>query len=91
MADLIRNEFRIARKHHKCGAFYWFDRSNYGQQDVDSDDWMIIEAVRADGGRILPGMKYNYQVSADGGELTEFKCRLDMHGICLKYDLYPED
>lgn len=90
-AELIRNEFRVARKHHECGAYYWFDRSNYGQRDVDADDWLVIEAARVDGGRILPGMQYIHQVTVDGGEFTEFKCRKDMHDICLRYDLYPED
>jgi hypothetical protein len=91
MSTLIKSEIRTARKHHPCGAFYWFDRSNYGPQDVDPDDWMLVERVRLAGARITPGMRYKHQTTVDGGEFAEFKCRLDMHDICLKYNLYPED
>lgn len=88
---LLRNKTRTARRHHVCGAWHWFDRSGYGRIDVSADDWLIIEAARADGGRILPGMQYIHQTSVDGDGFCDFKARMDMHGICLKYDLYPED
>lgn len=88
---LLSNQTRTARKHHACDAWHWFDRSNYGCIDVSADDWLVIEAVRTDGGRILPGMQYIHQVSVDGDGFGDFKARLDMHGICLKYDLYPKD
>ena len=55
------------------------------------DDWLIVEAVRSDRGKILPGTKYIYQVSVDGGEFWIFRARPEMDAICRKYDLYPED
>lgn len=88
---LLRDEIRTARKAHPCGAYHWFDRSNYGEHDVEPEDWKTIEAVRADGCQILPGMKHIYQTSVDGDGFGEFRARQDMHSICRKYDLYPDD
>ncbi|WP_235582939.1 hypothetical protein, partial [Pseudomonas aeruginosa] len=89
--QLLRDELRTARKHYQCDAYYWFDRAGFGRQDVDADDWLIVEAVRSDRGKILPGTKYIYQVSVDGGEFWIFRARPEMDAICRKYDLYPED
>ena len=91
MSTALRSEERVARKHHWCSAWEWFSMSNYGKQDVTPDEWLVIEGVMADSGRILPGQKYVYQSGVADGEFYEFKARLDMHNICLKYDLYPED
>lgn len=91
MSTNLQYKIRTARKHHVCLACYWFDRSCYGQQDMDPDDWLIVEACKSDKWKIIPGQRYLYSVGIDGGEFTEFKGRLDMHNICLKYDLYPED
>lgn len=91
MTTLLRDATRIARKRYPCHAYYWFDRSCYGPDDVSPDDWLIVEAVRADRGRILPGMQYLYQVAVDGGEFVTFRARPEMDAICRKYNLYPED
>ena len=64
--QLLRDELRTARKHYQCDAYYWFDRAGFGRQDVGADDWLIVEAVRSDRGKILPGKKYIYQVSVVG-------------------------
>lgn len=88
---LMRDETRTARKHHPCDAWEWFCRAGYGDDEFEPDDLLIIQAVRADRGRILPGMPYIYQTSVDGDGWGEFKARQDMHAICIKYDLYPED
>lgn len=91
MSTLLRTETRTARRAYSCGAFYWFDRSNYGPQDMEPGDWALAERVRAEGGVIKLGTQYMHQVSVGGGEFSELRCRLDMHDICTKYDLYPED
>lgn len=88
---ILSNRVRTARKTHRCGAWYWFDRSGYGVQDIEPGDWITIEAVRADKGCITPGMQYIHQTGTDGGRFYDLKARQDMHDICLKYDLYPED
>lgn len=88
---LLRDEIRTARKHHPCGAYYWFDRSCYGENDIEPEDWKTVEAVRSAGCQILPGMKYIYQTGVDGDGFGEFRARQDMHEICRKYGLYPED
>jgi len=91
MAELIRSEIRVARKHHDCTAWYWFCRAGYADEEFTADERLVIDAVRADRGRILPGQQYMYQVSKDGGEIGVFKARLDMNIICCTNNLYPED
>lgn len=88
---ILKDEIRTARKEYSCGAYYWFDRSNYGPQDIEPEDWKIIEAVRADDCLVKPGMRYLYQAIVDGDGFGEFRARLDMHQICLLYGLYPQD
>lgn len=91
MSRLLRNEVRTAKKTYPCDAFYWIDRSNYGPQDMDSEDWQMVEDWRAAGAQIKPGMLYMYQVSVSGDGFSTFRCWGAMHDLCLKYDLYPED
>lgn len=88
---LMTSEIRTARKSYPCGAYYWINRSNYGDADFSPQDCAILKAAEKDGFMILPGMKYMYQTSVDGDGWGEFRARLDMHEICRKYDLYPED
>ncbi|MCY1448339.1 hypothetical protein D9M71_649990 [compost metagenome] len=91
MSEVIRSEIRKAIKDHSCNACYWFERSNFGENDLLAEDWTTVQQSRKDGGRIVSGTKYIYQVHRDCGEIVEVKVRQDMHAICLKYDLYPED
>ena len=88
---LMKDEIRTARKYYPCGAYHWINWSCYGESDFEPEDWAIIKAAEADGFKIKPGMQYLYQASVDGDGWAEFRARLDMHEICRKYDLYPED
>ena len=88
---LIKDEIRTARKSYPCGAYHWINWSCYGEPDFEPEDWATIKAAEADGFKIKSGMQYLYQASVDGDGWAEFRARLDMHEICRKYDLYPED
>lgn len=88
---LMKDEIRTARKSYPCGAYYWINRSNYGESDFSPDDWEILQAAEKEGFMILPGMKHMYQTSVDGDGWGEFRARLDMHELCCRYDLYPDD
>lgn len=91
MSRVIRREERTARKSHICDACIWFSNSNLGAHDLDPEDWNIAEAAMNDGGLIIPGTRYIHEVGIYYGEMYTFKGRLDMHAICLKYDIYQDD
>jgi len=40
---------------------------------------------------IKKGEKYYYQVGIYDGELYTYRSPIDMHELCVKYDLYYED
>lgn len=88
---LMKDEIRTARKSYPCDAYHWINKSCYGESDFDPEDWATIKAADVDGFKIKPGMQYLYQTSVDGDGWGQFRARLDMHEICRKYDLYPED
>lgn len=88
---ILRDTTRIARKHHNCGAWEWYCRVGLGDDEFEADDLLVIQAVRADKGKILPGTRYIYQTSVDGDGFCDFRARPEMHAICIKYNLYPED
>jgi hypothetical protein len=89
--QILTDEIRTARKHHKCDACYWWDRSNFGKEDVTADEWLIVEGCKADNYKVIPQSKYKYTSFVYDGMIQVFKGRLDMDKICIKYDLYPEE
>lgn len=88
---LIRDEFRVARKEYECGAYHWINQSCFGERDFKPDDWKKICDFLAAGGVIRAGESHIYQVGIDDGEFSVFRANKVMHGVCLDYDLYPEN
>jgi len=91
MSELIRESKPVARKHYPCEASHWICQASLADNEYEPDDLLLIEAARADKWKILPCSKYIYQVSRVDGELQVFRARQDMHNLCLKYELYPEE
>jgi len=89
--QILIEQIRKANKEHRCDACYWWDRSNYGEQDVTPDEWKVIESAQQDGWKIVKGQKYLFQSFVYDGMIQTFKGRLDIDEICKKYDLYPEE
>lgn len=52
---ILTETIRKANKEHRCDACYWWDRSNYGEQDVTSEEWKTIQLAQQDGWKILKG------------------------------------
>jgi len=88
VTDYARESTPIARKRYPCDAAAAITASNYGEQDFDPDDWRIIQQAAAAGNAILPGTRYVLQIGIWEGNWYAFRARPDLHGICLKYDLY---
>ncbi|MBL4833607.1 MAG: hypothetical protein JKY26_06485 [Pseudomonas sp.] len=90
MTTLLRESRPVARKEYECDAAEWYINSNLGRHDFEPEDWAIIEKASAERFKILPGLPYVRQSGIYEGELCTFKARIDMHGICLKYEIYEE-
>jgi len=88
MISLLTDEIRVAKKHYRCDACdAWLD-SNYGQKDVDADDWLTVEAAEACGWKILPSTEYRYIRYVEDGRFITVRHRLDMERVCYKYELF---
>lgn len=88
--QVLRDEIVAARKHYHCDACHAWLQSNYGQQDVSADDWLVVQGAGADRWKIMPGQKYRKVTYRDGGELLTYRGRLDMDALCLRHDLFDK-
>jgi len=92
MALVLTDEERTARKFYDCDASYHW--RNYGPPPPDvpltADELLMLEGVKADKWKILPGQRYRYVVQRDGRQLAVYRARLDMDSLCQKHDLYDD-
>lgn len=88
---VLSSDFRRASKKYQCDAWHWYCNSSYAESEFDSDDWNTIERARNQGGAIMPGDYYLCQKSVNDDGFQTFRARIDMHEVCLKYNLYPDD
>jgi len=79
-----------AKKEYICDACREWDNSGYGQFDVSHDDWLIVQAAKADRWRILPGQKYIKVKYADDGTIKVYRARPDMDELCQRLELFDE-
>lgn len=86
----IRAVWQIASKDYACDACAAWQRSGYGQQDVSTDDWLIIEGAQADKWKIRRGEKYRKLVYKDGGEFVTYRARIDMDALAMRLELFEE-
>jgi len=88
--SIVRDTTRHARKAYHCDACALWVNAGYEQRDVSADEWLCIEAAKADGWRILRGQKYRHVVYRDGSELRTYRARLGMDDIAQHYELGDE-
>lgn len=91
MPEIIRESKPVARKHYPCEASHWINQASLADAEYEPDDLLLLSAAKADRYKILPGHKYVCQVQRVEGLIETFRARIDMHNICLKYELYPEE
>lgn len=85
--DFQVNTKPVARKSYKCDAYFAIiDCMN--DEDFTHDELLLIQAARADGGKILKGMRYNKISGKFDGEFAIWRAREDMQTIYRKYELY---
>lgn len=90
MWEFAKDSKPVARKTYKCQAWPWINNSDLTEHDFCHEDWSIIELAIAEGCMIRPGDMYVKRAGRWDGEFATFRARLDLHGICLKYNLYVD-
>ena len=85
--NIIRESEQVAKKFYNCDACHIWDNSGYGQKDVTPDDWLIVEACKADKWKIVPCQKYLKVIYDDGG-LTTYRARIDMDNLCHRLGFF---
>lgn len=89
--ELIGEETKpVARKDYDCDACPWIFNGDIGPDYYTADELLIIDAALADKGKIKKGQQYVRQTLKDGRDLITYRARIDMHDICLKYDIYQD-
>ena len=90
MSILLRDTRPVARGDYECEASEWYLNSNLGARDFEPEDWAVIEKAKFEKFKILAGLPYVCQSGLYEGAPFNFKARIDMHGICVKYEIYEE-
>jgi len=87
--ELSTESIPISRKIYNCQAAEFLSYGN--KYEFEQEDIKIIEDARLQDFKILKGTKYFKIKGKYDGEFSTFRARLDIHNICIKYDLYPDD
>lgn len=91
MIEVIYEQTVTARKDHRCMACEFLLQVHNLHGRLTPEEERAVSRAWADGWKIKKGQEYIRQVNKHEGDVYTFKARPDIHGICLKYDFYPED
>ena len=80
-----------AQREYTCDAWVAFLATGYEELDFHPEDWATILRAQNQGGRILIGNRYLKRKGISEGKSHTFRARMDMHILCMKYDLYAEE
>ena len=89
--ELLRQTYHIARKKYPCMSYEWICNCCDDFSEMTFTEKRAIVKARNNNGMILKGQKYLYQFIVDSGDKYVFKAIPELHEICLKYKIYPED
>lgn len=88
---IIREHLRLARKEYECMASDWIIECGLKNlPPLTFAEWRQIIRARDDNWRIPKGSNYLVQV-IKGDDIFTFRARPEMHAICVKYELYPDE
>ena len=89
---LLKEEYHTARKEYSCNACNFIeiqDIRNYLKLTIS--EWRAIITARNNGWKIKKGERYLYQVAVCDGDFCVLRSIPDIHDICIKHDLYPDN
>lgn len=89
MRILSDNEVQ-AKKIYDCDAYAAWRSNGPRDDEVTADERLVLSGVRADKGQIRPGQRYRRVRFNDGHGIEVWRARLDMDGLCQKYDLHDD-
>lgn len=91
MLTLIKESLHKARKDYHCNSYEFinnccddFSMMTFGERRS------IVKAI-SNKGVIKKGDIYLYQFLVDGGDNWSIRAIPELHKICIKYDIYPDN
>jgi hypothetical protein len=89
MRVLSDNEVQ-AKNFYDCDAYVAWQQAGPPDSELTNDERLVLDGVRADKGKIRAGQRYRRVRFNDGNGIEVWRARLDMDGLCQKYDLYDD-
>lgn len=90
MWEYSETTYPIAKKSYHCEAFDWIDNSGLSQNDFSKEDYKTIKKAQREGNQIKEGTRYINTRGKFDGEFCTCRMRIDLHEICIKYELYEQ-
>lgn len=95
MSRLLSKSMPVARKKYDCMASEWIDNvllDNLHYYELTITELKQIIRARRQGWCILPGQQYvKLAIVMSDGFFYVFRAIPEMHQICLKHNIYPDD
>ena len=89
---VLRESIHTASEEHDEDSSEWLYNFNYrADLTLTFSEWRTIAELKANNWKIQKGQIYINQVGVWDGDFYEVKILPEMHKLCLKYDLYPEE
>lgn len=90
---IAEDHIKKARKDHRCSAceFMRENLSEIGSGRIAFSELRAVARAKKSNYKILKGEPYIRQRNVLDGDIYTFKAIPEIHDICLKYELYPED
>jgi hypothetical protein len=92
MIEVIQDrKVKAARKEYHCDASD-FLRDMLGEirSELSFSEKRLVVKARQENWKIKKGSTYLYQYNKIDNDTYSFRCRPEIHQLCVKYDLYPD-
>jgi len=88
---LLKNKIQEAKKDYYCDACEFIKNCCEDYSCMTFTEIRAIVTYRSKDFKILKGEKYLYQFIVDVDYRCSFRAIPEIHEICLKYKIYPDD
>lgn len=88
--DFVTTTQPVATKSYHCEASDWITNASLNDLDLSAEHRATIAQAKQEGWKILRGTRYLRMVGKFDGGWRVYRARLDLHQICLQYDLYAD-
>lgn len=89
--EILTDKLVMARKSHTCDASSAWLRNANIDEPLTNDERLILDAVKADGWKILKGQVYRRITGKWDGEMGTMRMRQDMDSIVTRHELWDEE